>query len=361
MPSNVYDRGGIWWARVTIEGQEYRRSLGLKSARTARAVAEKAAAEWVDGLRAEIRGDAATRTFDAIAEFFILERLPELRPRGAERYRTSLRNLVPHFEGRALGEIDTEALRAFEKARRADRVSSGTIRRDLMCLSAAIRFYADEHDLDVPDVVGRYMRRRARQRALVEADPRTRYLTHDEEARLFATIHLREAKDARLRGLADAVRFAIDTGLRQAEQFGMRWADVDLARKRVRVTDETGKGGKGRVVPLLGASAEILARMPRRLRVAQGEDWIWTRPDGRPYPNRRKAFENAVETAGIADFTWHDLRTTCGCRRLQDDRWSKEQVQLLLGHASVTTTERHYAFLEVDQLETKDDAGAETS
>jgi integrase/recombinase XerD len=48
---------------------------------------------------------------------------------------------------------------------------------------------------------------------------------------------------------------------------------------------------------------------------------------------------------------WHDLRRTCGCRLLQDKGFTMVQVSKWLGHASVRVTEKHYAFLYVDDLE----------
>lgn len=351
MPKRWYIRGDTLWARVTIEGQEYRESLRRKASRTPEHVRDRVADEWAERIRAEVRGDAATRTFDEIGAFFVTERLPELRPRGAERYRLSLRNLLPHFEGKPLVEIDAPALRAFETARRADGVTSGTIRRDLQCLSAAIEFFGIAHDMEMDNPARRYLRRRAKQKALVEAPPRRRYLSHAEEARLLAVARAREAKDKRLRGLADAIAFAIDTGLRLDEQFSLRWPDVNMRTKRVTVRAEVAKSGKERVVPLLPRSAQILAQMPRRLRPAEDGDWVWGRADGERYPNRTKAFGSALTATGLKGVRWHDLRRTCGCRRLQDMGWSHAQVQKLLGHASVTTTEQIYAFLEVEHLE----------
>ncbi|MBX9590326.1 MAG: hypothetical protein K2X43_13545 [Hyphomonadaceae bacterium] len=54
---------------------------------------------------------------------------------------------------------------------------------------------------------------------------------------------------------------------------------------------------------------------------------------------------------------WHDVRRTCGCRLLQGvvidgvmRKLSMERVSKWLGHSSITVTERHYAFLTVDDL-----------
>jgi integrase len=47
------------------------------------------------------------------------------------------------------------------------------------------------------------------------------------------------------------------TGIRRAELIGLRWRDVDLDLRVVRVVD--GKGGKGREVPLPHPLARLLA------------------------------------------------------------------------------------------------------
>ncbi len=153
---------------------------------------------------------------------------------------------------------------------------------------------------------------------------------------LLATAAARVEKDKRVHGLAESITFAIETGMRLEEQFSMRWSDVDMARKRVTVI---GKGGKKREVPLSEKATQTVSQIPRHLRVAEGQDWVWVKADG-----ELKAFKTAAKAAGLKDVKWHDLRRTCGCRCLQDRGWSHAQVQLLLGHESVTATERHYAF-----------------
>lgn len=63
-----------------------------------------------------------------------------------------------------------------------------------------------------------------------------------------------------------------------------------------------------------------------------------------------KGLKGAARRAGIHDLRWHDLRRTCGCRLLQDRGLSTEQVRDWLGHSSVMTTEKAYAFLTIDDL-----------
>ena len=63
-----------------------------------------------------------------------------------------------------------------------------------------------------------------------------------------------------------------------------------------------------------------------------------------------KGLNGAVRRAKIADLCWHDLRRTAGCRWLQRDGKSMEEVSVLLGHSSVLVTEKSYAFLEAEEI-----------
>lgn len=68
----------------------------------------------------------------------------------------------------------------------------------------------------------------------------------------------------------------------------------------------------------------------------------------------------APRSAGIEDLRWHDLRRTCGCRLLQVHGLSMEQARDWLGHSSVITTEKIYAFLTVDDLQRAVGTGTRT-
>jgi integrase/recombinase XerD len=66
--------------------------------------------------------------------------------------------------------------------------------------------------------------------------------------------------------------------------------------------------------------------------------------------NMEKGLKSARRRAAIRALRWHDLRRTCGCRLLQDHAMSIEGVKEWLGHESVITTERAYAFIEIEHL-----------
>lgn len=333
--AGIYRRGGVYWGRAQRQGREYRRSLKTAD----RAIAGRRLREWLDELDAVAWGDKPRRTFEEAAERFIREYLTTLKPGGAKRYGVSLKNLAPHFAGMTLDKIvaSRAILSDFETKRRSDGVTSGTIRRDLACLSSMLTSCEDwEWIEDRTNPVPGYLRRRAK-RGLKEAQPRTRYLTEGEEAAL-----LENATDVP----RDAIVLAIETGLRREELFSLRWPQIDTARGIIATTTRT-KNGRTRTVPLPQRSAQILAQFPRYL----DSPFVFVNPDTRErYVALEKGFKAAARRAKITDLRWHDLRRTAGCRWLQRDGKSMEEVSILLGHSSVTVTEKCYAFLEADAV-----------
>jgi integrase len=153
---------------------------------------------------------------------------------------------------------------------------------------------------------------------------------------------------ATLRGLRDRAILAVllGCGLRRSEVAALTFNHLQQRDGRWCIVDLVGKHGRVRTAP-----------MPTWVKVAVD---AWTSPAGvaegyvfRPV-NRADRFtgdrlgEKVVwqlikpyaETAGVPGIAPHDLRRTCAklCRAGGGEL---EQIQLLLGHASVQTTERY--------------------
>lgn len=331
--ASLYRRGKTYWGRAQRQNKEYRRSLET----TDRATAERHLREWLTELDAIKWGDKPRRTFDEATARFIKEHMTTLKPATSVRYGVSLKNLAMHFGGKTLDQIQSGLMSEFETARRAEGVTASTIRRDLACLSSVFTS-AEEWEWidDGRNPVPSYMRRRAK-RGLKEAPPRTRYLTLDEEVQLLcgATKPPREA-----------MTLAIDTGLRREELFSLMWTQVDL-KKRVIVTTRATKNGKARHVPLPERSAQILAQLPTLDKCP----YVLFNPNTRErYTQMNMGFRAAVRRSGLKDLKWHDLRRTAGCRWLQRDGKSMQEVSTLLGHSDVKITGQRYAFLESEDV-----------
>jgi integrase len=331
--AGIYRRGKIWWGRAQRKGREHRRSLQTAN----RSIAEKRFRDWIDEIEAVAWGDKPRRFFKEAHDRFIREHLTRIKPGAARRYGVSLKHLNAHFGGKMLHQITKAELFEFETKRHTEGVSAGTIRRDLACLSSLLTSCLDWEWIDEgANIVPGYMRRRAK-RGLKEAPARTRYLLLVEELAL-----LEKASPA----VRIAIILAIDTGLRREELFALMWTQVDMARSLIRTTTIT-KSGRPRQVPISERSAQILAQIPRRIDCP----YVLVNPEtGDRYVQMNKGLKAAARRAKIDDLQWHDLRRTAGCRWLQRDGKSMEEVSILLGHSSVTVTETRYAFLEAEAV-----------
>ena len=159
------------------------------------------------------------------------------------------------------------------------------------------------------------------------------------------------------------IAFAIGTGLRAGEIVSLRTADVHLDDDSPRVVVRYGgapnkptKGGKIREVPLfgMGLAAAIAWRDGRNK---------WCKSSGtlglflpaplggfrsKEHVIRWADWRTALNGAGVVRrFRQHDLRHTCASSLVSGEwgrSWSLREVQALLGHSSITTTERYAHF-----------------
>ena len=127
-------------------------------------------------------------------------------------------------------------------------------------------------------------------------------------------------------------------GLRVSELVNLKWADVDMFQ--LTLTVRQGKGNKDRVIPL-GQKSE------NRLLIMKGDQPDYTRfvftqiNDSKPISARyvQQMIARAANKARIDHrVTPHTLRHTFATELLNDG-FSVRDVQSLLGHSSLATTE----------------------
>jgi site-specific recombinase XerD len=135
-------------------------------------------------------------------------------------------------------------------------------------------------------------------------------------------------------------------GFRRSELVGLDLDDIQMRQGHWAVVDLIGKGGHIRTVPIPNWVKVALDQWTRAAGVCEGKIF-------RPVARRGKVWgrglsQNVVwyvvrtccQRAGLEHIAPHDLRRTCA--KLCHDRGGElEQIQFLLGHASVQTTERY--------------------
>jgi integrase len=171
---------------------------------------------------------------------------------------------------------------------------------------------------------------------LKEQNQRERFLSEPDAQALFAAI-----KQSTNPMLQHIIPMLILTGARKREVLDARWEDIDFEHKSWRI--HTTKSGQPRYVPLSAGAIAVLDGLPRN-----GE-WIFANEDtGKPYASIYASWHTARTRAGLADVRVHDLRHSFASFLVNAGR-SIYEVQRLLGHAHIRTTQR-YAHLSKDTL-----------
>jgi integrase len=172
-------------------------------------------------------------------------------------------------------------------------------------------------------------------------DKPIRYLTDDEELRILHELDTSCVKDPRLKrtrqAASDIFILMTDAGFRIGEACTLRWSNVDfdngviyLYRSKVPNDD---------YIPMTN---RLLLTLRNRRKYIVGEYVFPGRYGGHRSVKKNRALTAAFIRAGLTDISPHCLRRTFATRLLSRGA-AITDVQHLLGHASVTTTEKAYA------------------
>ena len=195
-------------------------------------------------------------------------------------------------------------------------------------------------------------------RPLLEDNKRSRRVSEEEEQQLL------DAAPPMLRAL---MIVALDTGIRRGAMLALRLGDINWKRRLIGLRGPTTKNRRTRLVPIgtkrLLAVLEWLrldvegrhkpddapvfsnevGELVRSFRSA----WLTTvlkahgvKPHWRKKASYRQLTEDCVEAFQAINLHWHDLRHEYASR-LVERGVPLSQVRDLLGHASITTTERY--------------------
>ncbi|MGA1635205.1 MAG: tyrosine-type recombinase/integrase [Gemmobacter sp.] len=330
--------------RFTRRGRQYSMILGAYPAITL----EQALHRWSD-LRRSLalgedprRAERERREVPTLDAFFSERYLPAVKPRkrswqlDATVYRLHLRRLLGSRHIDEISHLDTEAL---VRAKRAEGLSAGSVNRIMAVLSAILTQARKQRIARVP----------SRQDLNIEALPDPprieRRLTADETRRLLGA--LGRSRNAMLPMI---VSFLLLTGARRHEAMMATWDQIDT-ETRIWTIPVT-KAGKPRKVVLSDATLALLGRVEaehrRRLDGERLEHVFPNFATGKPYRSIFHPWRHARAAAGLSEVRLHDLRHSFASA-LVNHGVPIYEVQALLGHASIRTTQR-YAHLAPERL-----------
>jgi len=201
--------------------------------------------------------------------------------------------------------------------------SPATVNRYLTSLSGAFHYGIRELEWTDQNPVRNVSK-------LKEPKGRDRVLSGRERKRLLFACQ--ESGDRRLYPLTV---LALSTAARQGELVSLRWENVDLAARTIRLEDT--KNREPRTVPLRGHALEVLRQLfaSRQL----GSEPVFARKDGcAVFPLH--AWERARQEARIPDVTFHDLRHSAATE-LAKSGASLLELQQVLGHRTLQMVLRY--------------------
>lgn len=287
-----------WYVCWTERG----RSRRVSTRTTDRRLAERFLAEYVAALNAPPAAFDVARLVNAY-----------LKEAPGEHHHAKA--IIRHLGSLSVTSLTRAQIRLFHAARRKEGVSESTINRQARVLRAALEWgrkegwLAEAPHIDAPTPAG----------------ARQRFLTREEAVRLYeaaVTPHLRTF-----------IALALYTGQRKAAILELTWDDVRDGMIWFRQTTHNKR--RPIALPLTPALAIALSTA---YALRDGRHIIAYR--GREGGDPKKAFQRAVERAGLDDVRVHDLRRTAASWMVQNGA-SFEQVAAVLGDR-IETVQKHY-------------------
>lgn len=293
---SVYKRRGSWFCDITIDGRRVQRVL--KKAHTkAQAIKAKAVMEnklFEKKYKIERRPEVLFKKFTK-GHFLPYSKLHK------RTYPDDVKvcdMLFKTFGSLSMSEITPPMIEKFKQKRLDGKTmykrkrNPATVNRELCVLSKIFSMAFDAELIDMNPC--------RRVRKLRTDCRRTRYLTYEEEGKLFEQLKGQE-------WVQRIVTMALNTGMRQGEIFSLTWFDVDLPRGLVHI--RVSKNGKDRFVPINQTVRTMLEGMPRT------EEYVFPSPKTKKrIVDVKSRFDKAKKDAEILNFRFHDLRHTAATR-----------------------------------------------
>jgi integrase/recombinase XerC len=248
-----------------------------------------------------------------------------------------------HFDGKVPGpdELDRLAVRGFVARLSMSGVAKSSIARKLSTVRSFLKHAVREGLLEASPALGVPTPK--------IPHPLPRDLTVDEMFNLLEGIERVDPAAARDRAILE-LHYA--TGLRVSELVGLDFSDFDMNARVVRVL---GKGGKERMVPFVtqaGESMQIWFDQSRKIRErSDAPNAVFLNLRGGRLTTRsvRRILNRRLDEAAIhSHYSPHSLRHSFATHLLGAGA-DLRAIQELLGHSSLSTTQR-YTHVNTDAL-----------
>ena len=279
---SVYREQGSkrWSIQYYQDGRRVRESTGYENKRDARAWLTAQLNEINRGRTPEpLRGRHAVRVDELYRD---LEAHTALnRPWGLRALRKNWRHLAPTFAFLNAVRLTSDAITDYAKGRKDEGAANGTINRELALLRRMLNL---GHRASPPKIFAvPYIA------MLPENNVRQGFVEDPDFARLVA-----EARSEEL-WLRVFLELGFTYGWRRGELLGLRVRQLNFAARTVRLAVGTTKNREGREVAM---TTNVAALLTLAVAGKRPDDFVLTRPDGKPVRDFRRAWWNLCARPG---------------------------------------------------------------
>ena len=338
--------------RVKGSGRERRTTVGgfpSWSTTAARAKARELRRAIDDGADpvGAIEAEREAPLVSDVADRFVKEHLPRLRPGSARNYHTLLKkHVLP-----ALGRMKLSDVRYADVDRMHQRITAGgapfaanratTVFATMCSLAVRWGWRIDNPAKNIPRN---------------PEPPRRRYMAGAELPRLLAALANHPNQQ-----VAAVVRVLLLSGCRVGEALSMRWADIDFASSTWHKRPAATKQGRHHSAPMSAPLRQLLAEV-RAKQIAEGgtpTEFVFPGKSSASghYADIHHEWHKLCQDAGIAGLRLHDLRHSFASE-LASSGSSLLLIGSLLGHSNPNTTARYSHLFDDPQRAAVERVGA---
>jgi integrase len=316
---------GTWWIEFSLQCQYIHQSV--PGARTV-AQAQRAESQVREAIY-ERRYDPCKKLFsEFVDEIFLPWSKANKRSHREDEQRSV--TLKDFFGEKHLRDIKPMMIEKFKHERLAtptkhdkeDRPRPRTpasVNRDLACLSKILSMAFDNELIDSNPM--------RRVRLLKESPSRERFITAEEEKKLFAQL------TGRRDHIRAVVTIALNTGMRRGEILGLQWEHVNFHGRTIFIAKS--KTGRTRTIPMNDIVFKELMMLKQD---AEPKEFVFSNSrTGVNIDSIKTGWRNACEDAGLVNLRFHDTRHTFATR-LRANGVHEWDIRDLLGHTSVRMT-----------------------
>ena len=331
----IYKRGDVYWVKYYRNGRAYRESAKSDKERDARKLLKKRLGEIA---LSRFNGPEAERvTVRNLSQ----DLLNDYRTNGKgslEGIEYRLKHLLPMFGDFKAHEVGTDLVRKYIAMRQEEKARNATINRELAALKRMFNLGIEAEKIY----------RKPHIPMLQENNIRKGFFEHGEFVAL---------RKALTDDLQSVVNFAYYTGWRKREILSLRWSQVDLAAKAVRLEPGTTKSGEGRSIILEGELLETIQKQWERRIVAKisGQfptllcSYVFHR-NGQPIRDFSDSWETACKATGLTGRLFHDFRRTA-IRNMIRAGVPERVAMTVSGHKTRSVFDRYNIVSEEDLKE----------